>query len=148
MKLRSLALDDAFALARVHALGFDHPWSDSEMAQSLMQPGVFGMAAEGAPPAGFVLCRVIAGEAEVLTIAVDPAIRRQGLGLALMSAAIDAARALGAEALLLEVAVDNAAAIGLYGRLGFEQVGIRRGYYRRKAARPVDALVMRLGLNS
>jgi ribosomal-protein-alanine N-acetyltransferase len=148
MKLRSVALDDAFALARVHASGFDHPWSDSEMAETLMQPGMFGMAVEGDPTAGFVLCRVMAGEAEVLTIAVEPAARGKGLGLMLMTAAIDGARALGAESLFLEVAVDNPVAAGLYRRLGFEEAGLRRGYYRRKAGRAADALVMRLSLNS
>jgi ribosomal-protein-alanine N-acetyltransferase len=152
MKLRSVALDDAFALAKVHALGFEHPWSDSEMAQTLMQPGVFGMMVEGEGEpwagAGFVLCRAMAGEAEILTIAVDPAVRRQGLGQALMTAAIAGARALGGESLFLEVAVDNAAAIGLYEGLGFLRAGVRRGYYRRKGGPAADALVMRLSLNS
>ena len=148
MKLRPLALDDAFALARVHAGGFDHPWSEGEMAETLMQPAVFGLAVEDETLAGFVLCRAMAGEAEVLTIAVDPAARRQGVGAALMTAAIGAARALGAESLFLEVAVDNTAATHLYQGLGFSQAGTRRGYYRRATGGAVDALVMRLSLNS
>ncbi|MDB5433497.1 MAG: ribosomal-protein-alanine acetyltransferase [Caulobacter sp.] len=148
MRLRSVALDDAYGLARIHAGGFDHPWSESEMAEVLMQPGMFGLAVEGDGPAGFVLCRAMAGEAEVLTLAVDPAARRSGIGLALMTAAVEGARALGAESLFLEVAVDNAAAIALYQGLGFSRAGVRRGYYRRRASGAVDALVMRLSLNS
>lgn len=149
MILRSAALDDAFMLARVHAGGFDHPWSEAEMADMLTQPGVFGLAADGEDGvAGFVLCRTVAGEGEILTIAVDPAARRGGVARALMTAAIAAARAHGAMNLFLEVAVDNAAAIGLYEGLGFSRAGLRKGYYRRAGSSAVDALVMTLSLNT
>ena len=76
------------------------------------------------------------------------AIRIEMESRGLMTAAIEGARVMGAESLFLEVAVDNPAAIGLYRQLGFNEAGLRRGYYRRKAGGPVDALVMRLSLNS
>lgn len=152
MKLRSVALDDAHALARLHAEAFDHGWSDGEMADMLTQPGVFGLAVEAtlrpAGPCAFVLCRAVAGEAEILTIAVTPRSRRQGLARALMTAAVAASRAHGAEVLFLEVAVDNVAAVNLYEGLGFSRAGLRRGYYRRAGEKAVDALVMRLSLNT
>lgn len=84
-----------------------------------------------------------AGTSEVLDVAVDPSCRRAGHGLALMSALISAAEARGAEESLLEVRVDNAPAIALYRRLGYEQVGLRRGYYGDGQ----DALVMRRELS-
>ncbi len=87
-----------------------------------------------------VLLRVAADEAEILTIGV--AARRQGLGTALMAAALAAARAQGAAAMFLEVAADNAAARGLYGNLGFAAAGQRRGYYANGA----DALLLRRDL--
>lgn len=148
MRLRSAALDDAFLLARAHAAGFEHPWSAAEMADSLTQPGVFGYVAEGAGDPGFVLCRTAADEAEILTITVPPAQRRLGVGRALMSAAIGAARVMGAASLFLEVAVDNQPAIGLYEGLGFARAGVRKGYYRRPGSGSADALVMRLDLNT
>jgi ribosomal-protein-alanine N-acetyltransferase len=151
LKLRTAALDDAFALAQAHDGAFERPWREAEMADLLTQPGVFGyVAGPGGPGpiAGFVLCRSIAGEAEILTIAVVPAARRSGVARALMSATATACRALGAEALFLEVATDNAAAVGLYAGLGFEQAGRRRNYYHRGVGGAVDALVMRLSLNT
>ena len=90
--------------------------------------------------------RAVAGEAEILTLAVEPAARRQGLALALVTAAAGAARMAGAQAMFLEVADDNVAAIGLYEAAGFTRAGVRRGYYDRGPQGYVDALVMRLDL--
>ncbi|HEX7758237.1 MAG TPA: GNAT family N-acetyltransferase, partial [Caulobacteraceae bacterium] len=111
-------------------------------------PGAFALVVEGEESlSGFILCRAIAGEAEVLTLAVAPAQQRRGVARALLGAAMDAATAASAEAMFLEVAADNAAAIGLYGGAGFEHVGVRRGYYTEGGAAR-DALVMRRSLNS
>ena len=102
-------------------------------------PGTFGLVeAQG----GMLLARVAADEAEVLTLAVLPALRRQGLGRALLQAAMAEARRRGAASMTLEVAVDNVAARDLYTSAGFTQVGRRRRYYANGA----DALVLRVGL--
>src|SRR6185503_11462189 len=95
---------------------------------------------------GVILCRVAAGELEVLTIGVPPQARRRGVAKALMAGALGAARQAGAEAAFLEVAVDNAEAAALYAGLGFRRAGLRRNYYDRGAAGRADALVMRLDL--
>ncbi|TCZ55290.1 GNAT family N-acetyltransferase [Roseicella aquatilis] len=105
----------------------------------LGMPGAFGL---WRPEAGFVLARAAGGEAEILTLAVLPAARRQGLGAALMAAALAGAAARGAEAMFLEVAAGNAAALPLYRGLGFAEVGRRRRYYPDGA----DALVLRRDL--
>lgn len=138
---------DAPALAGVHALAFDHGWGADEIAELIASPGGFGLQVrrDGAT-LGFILARAIAGEAEILTLAVDPAARRQGLARALTTAAMAAAEAAGAEAMFLEVAADNPAAIGLYQATGFAQVGLRPRYYPRGNL-TVDALVMRRDLN-
>jgi ribosomal-protein-alanine N-acetyltransferase len=83
----------------------------------------------------------VAGEAELLTIAVDPAHRRQGLGRTLVEAFLAEARQRGAETAFLEVAEDNTAARTLYTAAGFTQTGRRKGYYRG-AGRVVDAILM------
>ena len=90
---------------------------------------------------GFVLARAVAGEAEILTLAVAPAARGKGLGRALLQAAISKAQALGAQTMFLEVGADNPAALALYAGLGFTKVGDRKGYYQGR-----DALVLRLPL--
>ncbi|HEY0438085.1 MAG TPA: GNAT family N-acetyltransferase, partial [Phenylobacterium sp.] len=93
-----------------------------------------------------ILCRVAAGEMEILTIGVAQAARRRGVAKALIAAALPVARDLGAEAVFLEVAVDNDSAIALYKALGFTATGLRKSYYDRGPAGVMDALVMRLDL--
>jgi ribosomal-protein-alanine N-acetyltransferase len=133
-------------MAWVHALSFEHPWSADSFGELLDGPGVFGLLAGEGAPVGIILCRVAAGEMEVLTVGVDPAARRRGVGRALVLAAVDAGRQAGAETAFLEVAVDNGAAANLYARLGFREAGMRRGYYDRGQGGRVDAQVMRLDL--
>ncbi len=151
MILAPASAADAVGLAQAHARSFDPAWSASEIAALLVSPGAFAMAARAAEDpdwvAGFLLARAIAGEAEVLTLAVDPAHRRQGVARALLEASAAAAVTAGAEAMFLEVAADNDAAVALYQSAGFESVGRRRGYYARPGGPPVDALVLRLVLN-
>lgn len=132
---------DAPALARLHADAFppEERWGAEAIAMMLGLPGGYGA---WVPDAGFVLARVAGGEAEILTLAVVPAARRRGLGLALMRAAMEAAAAAGAAAMFLEVAEANAPARALYGGLGFAAVGRRRRYYPDGG----DALVLRRNL--
>jgi ribosomal-protein-alanine N-acetyltransferase len=148
VNLRLASRADAAALAGVHAAAFEAPWTDAEILRFAEDPGGFALAAEDADAlAGFILCRVVAGEAEILTLAVRPDSRRRGAASALVEAAA-ALAARTASAMFLEVADDNAGAIALYERTGFRAVGRRAGYYARAGAAAVDALVMRRALNS
>ena len=92
-----------------------------------------------------IILLVAADEAEILTIAVTPSVRRQGLARTMLRRAGQEARARGAVRVFLEVAADNAAARGLYWREGFREVGRRKAYYLRPDKR-VDALVLALAL--
>jgi ribosomal-protein-alanine N-acetyltransferase len=149
MMLRAAGPEDAAALAQVHALSFDDPWPTQAFLDLMASPGVFAVAcAHGDNLAGLILMRAIAGEAEVLTLAVAPPHRRRGAAQALLAAGLAHAVQLGAETAFLEVATDNAAAIALYRGAGFEAVGRRPGYYRREGAPAIDALVLRRTLNS
>jgi ribosomal-protein-alanine N-acetyltransferase len=140
--------DEADLLAQVHARSFPTGWSAADISALIAQPGSFTLVArEGPGVLAFLLGRAVAGEAEVLTLAVDPAQRRRGLARGLVEAAALAAEAAGAEALFLEVAADNIAAIGLYEGAGFLRIGARPGYYRREDGM-VDALVLRRDLNT
>lgn len=103
------------------------------------------MAVDGSP-VGFVLARVVAREGEILTIGVDPAHQRRGVGRHLMLAAIALARP-HADAFFLEVGTDNPAALTLYSALGFHQVGLRKDYYRRPNNTRVDAQILRLDMD-
>lgn len=135
-------------MAAVHAQAFDTPWDENDFEDLLDGEGLFGFLVRGEDPAGVLICRAVGGEAEILTVGVAPWARRQGVGEALMIAAIGVARQAGSEAMFLEVDVDNASAIALYQRLGFERAGLRKAYYDRGAKGRADALVMRLDLTS
>lgn len=132
------------ALADLHAACFEtpRPWNAAEFASLIDGPGAI-LIAEGE---GFVLGRSLAGEAEILTIAVRPGVRRMGIGTRLLSGFIAAARDAGAGTVFLEVAADNAAAQGLYRAAGFVEAGRRRAYYRTPQGEAIDALVLRNGL--
>ncbi|HEX4197946.1 MAG TPA: GNAT family N-acetyltransferase [Caulobacteraceae bacterium] len=149
MKLEAATAADAGAMAAVHAASFDEPWDANEISALLEGPGGFAQLAREARTgivAAFILARAIADEAEVLTLAVDPAHRRAGVGRALVEAAAVVAAAAGARRLFLEVASDNDAALALYRSAGFAEAGQRPAYYRRGTG-AVDALVLRRDLN-
>ena len=148
-RLAALGVEAASRLAQLHAEAFDRPWSAVEFQTLLAQPGVGALAVEEDEALlGFVLIRAIAGEAEILTLAVAPNARRRRIGAALVEAATAAAQSLGAEALFLEVAADNVAALALYRRASFDVAGRRPGYYARAAGAAMDAVVMRRPLNT
>lgn len=81
--------------------------------------------------------------AQIVTVGVLPAARRQGIGEQLVQALVTEADRRRAGEVLLEVRIDNAAARKLYEKLGFQVIGTRRGYYDQGR---VDALVMRRAL--
>lgn len=148
MKLRLADAEDALAMAVVHAAAFTAPWPPEAFTGLLASPGVFAVAAIDAAPVGLILMRAIAGEAEVLTLAVSPSHRRLGAARALLASGMAIAAELGAESAFLEVAADNPAAIALYRAEGFAEVGRRAGYYPRPESPAADALVLRRALNS
>lgn len=146
-----LRVSDSSAMAELHREDFPRPWSDGEFATLLEQDAVFGYAARDIGKAkgatvGFVLARLAAGEAEILTIAVARACRRRGVGRRLMDAVLRELHVQRAEALFLEVDETNAPAIALYRRLGFREIARRPSYYQAPGRGKTDALVMRRDL--
>ncbi len=139
--LERAAAVHAEVLAEIHRAAFPpaEAWSADVMALQLGVPGAFGWLH---PAGGMVLARVAADEADILTIAVAPGARRQGLGRALLLAAMVEAARRGATTMFLEVGVANHAAHALYVSAGFTEVGRRRGYY----ADGGDALILRAPL--
>lgn len=127
------------ALATLHAAVFTvpRPWSAAEFASFLTDGLSFLLVEDG----GFLMGRSVAGEAELLTLAVAPDLQRRGIGGRLVAQFLAEARVRDAEQAFLEVAADNAPAIRLYRRAGFSEVGRRRGYYAASDGRKIDALV-------
>lgn len=138
----------ALVLAEVHRLAFSESWTAPEIAALMITPGARAdLAVVDGDPAGFILTRAAGDEAEILTIATAPHLRRRGVADALIEAACAHLAATGVSKLFLEVAVDNASALALYAKHGFDLAGVRRGYYQRPDGARTDAQVLRRELN-
>lgn len=168
-RLRPMVTADLVdVLALEHELFADDPWTPQMFADEIVQPpeARLYLVAEAAADDGGVEQRdivsgsgrdaepVMAGyagllfvpggiQADVLTIAVRASYWGRGIGSALLDALIEEARARDCAELFLEVRADNPRAHGLYVRRGFEEIGVRRGYYQPSGT---DAIVMRKDL--
>jgi ribosomal-protein-alanine N-acetyltransferase len=168
-RLRAMVPADLVdVIALEHELFPDDPWSPEMFADEVVQPAesrlyliaevdagdggvtdreiVSGRGAvSGSVMAGYAGLMFVPGgtQADVLTIAVRQAYWGEGIGSALLDALVTTARDRGCAEVFLEVRVDNLRAHGLYLRRGFEDLGIRRGYYQPSG---VDAITMRKDL--
>ena len=127
-------------LATIHGDAFvgSRGWSAHEFAELLSSPFCFLVGNED----GFAIGRVIADEAELLTIATPPSVQRSGFGRQCLTEFHREAAARGAISAFLEVAEDNTSAIALYESAGWSQTAVRKGYYARLGANPVDARIL------
>lgn len=131
MRISLLSRAHCGVLAALHRQCFADAWDSAAFARLLEHPGAAAYLAEtDTAPGGLALVRTAGGEAEILTIGVVPAQRRNGMARALLGALIADARRRGADALFLEVAESNLAAQALYRSAGFAEVGRRPNYYR------------------
>lgn len=139
LSVAAVGPEGAALLARLHAEGFEHYWETAQMMRFLTSTGVQGLVLlDDETPLAMALIRAIAGEAELLTIAVPRARRGEGLGRRLVEAGMEAARAAGASKMFLEVSDRNAPAEALYRKCGFTDAGRRTRYYKDGS----DALVL------
>ncbi len=138
---------DAAAIAKLHGTSFHRGWSDGEIEALLRDHDVVAQrATAGRSLVGFILSRIVAGEAEILSVAVAAARRRKGLARRLLELHLRRLAGRGAQAVFLEVGEDNVAARRLYTRAGFREVGRRGGYYDGPSGRRAAALVLRRDL--
>jgi len=142
--LSEASVRDAASLASIHAASFQRGWSESEFEQLLADRAVVAQrAAVGRRVAGFILSRLAADEAEILSVAVGNRHRGRGLGRRLLDLHLRRLAAMGAQAVFLEVEETNTAARRLYERAGFHEVGRRGGYYAHDDGEAGIALVLR-----
>lgn len=149
LNIQASGIESAGVLAALHTEAFsgatDEHWSENSLRDLLAMPGALALLAlrDGDQPVGFILLRQAADEAEIITLAVQPRLRRLGVARRLLMVGLDKMRGRGAQHCFLEVAEDNAAARGLYASAGFVEVGRRPGYYRAAAGGRRDAILMR-----
>src|SRR5215469_1435297 len=121
---------------------YQFPWSEGIFRDCLRVGYTCRVAAVGREVAGYGVMSVGAGEAHILNLCVAEAFRCRGLGKRLLTLLVERAAAAGMGEAFLEVRPSNTAAIRLYLAAGFEQVGMRRGYYQAMTGRE-DAAVLR-----
>jgi ribosomal-protein-alanine N-acetyltransferase len=130
LALSEAAPAEAPALAALHAVSFHRAWTQEEFERLLLERNVVcHRIALGRTLLGFIISRIAADEAEILSVAVAPARRGAGLGRQLLDLHLRRLAGLGVSAVFLEVAEENAPAQSLYRRAGFRDVGRRAGYY-------------------
>lgn len=140
VSMRAVLPGDVRALAAAEVACFDDPWPEAYFASELFAPARFQRIL--VDPAGMLAAYLFTAwqylDLHILKVATLPEHRRNGLGRMLMDVAETHARETGGETLTLEVRTTNTSAIKLYESLGYEHMGVRRGYY----ADDSDALVM------
>jgi ribosomal-protein-alanine N-acetyltransferase len=126
---------DAAAIAALHAKSFQRGWSEDEVESLLVARNVVAhRALAGKRLAGFILSRIAADEAEILSVAVDRAFQSRGVGRALLTLHLGRLAGYGARAVFLEVGESNDPAAKLYARAGFHEISRRPNYYGNATA--------------
>jgi [ribosomal protein S18]-alanine N-acetyltransferase len=146
--LRAAEMEDSRDIAEIHAASFDRPWGLMELERLMSADNTLVQVAalEKGGTEGFVLSRLAADEAEILSIAVHPRRRGEGVAGRLLAAHREVLLLNRIRNLFLEVEDGNAPAIALYKRQGFSEVSRREAYYRKADGSAATALVMRRAL--
>ena len=128
-------------VAQLEKLCFADPWSEMSIASELRSVWSYWVVAlDGDEVVGYIGSQSSCDETDIMNIAVHPDCRRRGIAESLIDNLIKELKKRGSHALMLEVRVSNDPAIALYEKLGFQQVGRRKNYYRNPKE---DALILR-----
>ncbi|MCX7068187.1 MAG: ribosomal protein S18-alanine N-acetyltransferase [Methylococcales bacterium] len=144
MRLRTMTAADLSTVMDIERKNYDFPWSE-DIFRDCFKAGYSCWVCEAQDKVlGYSLLSLAVGEAHILNVSVDPAEQKQGIGRKMMENLINYAKG-RAETVFLEVRPSNTYAIALYEDLGFNEIGIRKGYYPAKNGRE-DAIMLALQL--
>ena len=143
INIRAMEDYDVGAVVEVERASYQFPWSDGIFRDCLRVGYICRVVEVSGVVMGHGILSVGAAEGHLLNLCVRETVRCRGIGRRLLGFLLDAARASGALETFLEVRPSNTAAIRLYQAAGFEQIGVRRGYYQALGGRE-DAVVLRL----
>ena len=132
-------------IAELEKMCFHDPWSENSIASELNNRlSLWFVAVQEEQVIGYVGSQTVLGETDMMNIAVHPNHRKHGVGTELIEHLIEALALRGSHSLMLEVRISNEAAISVYKKLGFTEVGCRKNYYRNPKE---DALILRKELS-
>ena len=145
-RVAPLSSRHATRLAEIHGEAFTRPWDVVEFERSLAEKNVHAdglFLGRSSEPAGFILSRQAADEAEILSVALSAGARGHGLSGALLDRHLQTLAQAGVRSVYLEVEEGNRPALALYRRRGFREIGRRQGYYARPDGTRAAAITMR-----
>jgi [ribosomal protein S18]-alanine N-acetyltransferase len=143
--IRPMTEADVTGVVRLERASYQFPWSEGIFRDCLRVGYICRVVICGNELIGYGVMSVGAGEAHILNLCIDAGFRCQGIGRRMLDYLLDRGAAAGMTEAFLEVRPSNTAAIRLYLSLGFDQVGMRRGYYQAVGGRE-DAAVLKLSL--
>jgi len=146
LSIRHMVEDDVMAVVALERAAYRFPWSEGIFRDCLRVGYVCRVIDLAGTVVGYGIMSMGAGEAHVLNVCVREDLRCRGLGRRMLEFLLDRAHGSAMLEAFLEVRPSNVVAIRLYQALGFEQVGVRRGYYQAPGGRE-DAAVLRLDLS-
>lgn len=140
--IREMTTSDIPGVLEIEKTLQGRQWTSRAFEESLQQEYTFFyVAEEEGAIAGYCCIERLYEEAEIVNVAVDPQLRRRGIGDELLDRALEEEAAAGTIRVVLEVRRSNQAAIRLYEKAGFTEIGIRKNFYEFPTE---DALVMQL----
>jgi ribosomal-protein-alanine N-acetyltransferase len=140
LRLRRMEESDVSSVMRLELASYEFPWTEGIFRDCLRVGYCCRVLEENGEVTGYGVMSIGAQEAHILTVCVTPMLRRLGLGERLLKYFMRYARRCGAEMIFLEVRMSNVAAQRLYEKLGFNELGLRKGYYPAKNGRE-DAII-------
>lgn len=141
MLLRDMTAADLDAVLRVEREVHAHPWTRGNFSDALRSKYQCKVFESDGNMLGYAVLMLAVDESELLDIAIDAARQRQGWGQRLLDEMMVLARHFGMHRMVLEVRASNEAAIALYRKAGFRDIGLRRDYYQAENGRE-DAILM------
>ena len=145
IRLQQATAEYAGDISALHGGLFEKAWDADGVRRLLDYPASVALVATAERPwrvVGFIMAQLTVDEAEILSLGVAAVSQRSGVGTRLVQGLIDAAHGKDVKRIFLDVAASNTAAIGLYVKLGFTQMGRRKDYYSHTGGRREDALLM------
>lgn len=146
-QLREMTSADLSAVAQIEMAAYQFPWSQGIFRDCLLAGYEAVVIEDNGFVVGYGIMSIAAGDAHLLNLCIHPTYQRRGLGRRILSALLARARREEVDQVFLEVRPSNAAALELYRRKGFNEVGVRPSYYQAESGRE-DAIILALTLAS
>lgn len=145
MLMRPMQVTDLDAIVSIESIIYTHPWTRGNFQDSLKSGHSAWVMIVDEELIAYALMMLVVDEAQLLNVSVAKPYQRQGFGESLLRHMIDRAKTANAATVFLEVRASNRAALGLYEKMGFAEMSIRRGYYPAEHGRE-DAVLMGLSI--